>query len=106
MTAASRAFVDQKAPADAVYVLRLFVSGFTPRSQRAIANLKDICDRYVAGRYRVEVVDLYQSPGLAHDEQIVAVPTLLRISPIPRRRIIGDLAQVDKVLHALDIPGG
>jgi circadian clock protein KaiB len=52
------------------------------------------------------VVDLYQSPGLAQDEQIVAIPTLLRVSPSPMRRIIGDLAQVDKVLHALDIPGG
>jgi circadian clock protein KaiB len=106
MTAASRAFAGAMLPTDPEYVLRLFVSGFTPRSQRAIANLKDICDRYLAGRYRIEVVDLYQSPGLAHDEQIVAVPTLLRLSPIPRRRIIGDLDQVDKVLHALDIHGG
>ena len=106
MTAASRAFADEMPPTDPEYVLRLFISGFTPRSQRAIANLKDICDRYLAGRYRIEVVDLYQSPGLAHEEQIVAVPTLLRISPIPRRRIIGDLAQVDKVLHAIDIHGG
>ena len=65
-----------------------------------------ICERYLAGRYRIEVIDLYKSPGLAHDEQIVATPTLLKLFPTPRRRIIGDLSQVDKVLHALDIQGG
>jgi circadian clock protein KaiB len=106
MTAFARVLSGEKAAIDPEYVLRLFVSGFTPRSQRAISNLKHICERYLAGRYRIEVVDLYQSSGLAQDEQIVAVPTLLRVSPSPMRRIIGDLAHVDKVLHALDIPGG
>jgi circadian clock protein KaiB len=85
------------------YVLRLFVSGFTPRSQRAIDNLQNICECYLAGRHRIEVVDLYQSPGLAHDEQIIAVPTLLKVLPLPPRRVIGDLSQVDKVLEGLDI---
>jgi circadian clock protein KaiB len=85
------------------YLLRLFVSGLTPRSQRAIENLKDICERYLAGRYRIEVVDLYQSPGLAHDEQIIAIPTLVRVRPLPSRRVIGDLSRVDTVLHGLDI---
>jgi circadian clock protein KaiB len=85
------------------YVLRLFVSGFTPRSQRAIDNLQNICERYLAGRYRVEVIDLYQSPGAAREEQIIATPTLLRVQPSPPRRVIGDLSQVDKVLHGLDI---
>ena len=85
------------------YVLRLFVSGFTPRSQRAIDNLKTLCEHHLAGRYRIEVVDLYKSPALAHAEQIVATPTLLRIKPGPQRRVIGDLSQVDKVLHGLDI---
>jgi circadian clock protein KaiB len=91
---------------DPGYLLRLFVSGFTPRSQRAIDNLREICERYLAGRYRIEVVDLYQSPSLAHEEQIVATPTLLKLEPSPQRRIIGDLSQVDRVLHALDIQGG
>jgi len=96
----------EKPLADPEYVLRLFVSGFTPRSQRAIGNLQQICTRHLEGRYRIEVIDLYKSPGLAHDEQIIAAPTLLRVSPLPRRRIIGDLSQLDKVLHALDIENG
>jgi len=85
------------------YLLRLFVSGLTPRSQRAIDNLKDLCEQHLAGRYRIEVIDLYKSPSLAHDEQIVATPTLLRVRPGPQRRVIGDLSQVDRVLHGLDI---
>jgi len=106
MTAVALAPSAEKPAADPEYVLRLFVSGFTPRSQRAIGNLRHLCERYLAGRYRIEVMDLYRSPGLAHDEQIVATPTLVRLLPLPRRRIIGDLSQVDKVLHALDIQGG
>ncbi len=88
---------------DAEYLLRLFVAGLTPRSQRAIANLKSICELHLAGRYRIEVIDLYQSPQLAHDEQIIATPTLLKVRPVPSQRVIGDLSQVDKVLHGLDI---
>jgi circadian clock protein KaiB len=93
----------EKPKVDPEYVLRLFVAGLTSRSQRAIDNLQSICERYLAGRHRIEVVDLYQSPGLAHDEQIIAVPTLLKVLPFPPRRVIGDLSQVDKVLHGLDI---
>jgi circadian clock protein KaiB len=95
------------APASEVepdYLLRLFVAGFTARSQRAIDNLRSICERHLAGRYRIEVVDLHQSPGLAHGEQIIATPTLLKVQPSPPRRVIGDLSQVDKVLRGLDIP--
>jgi circadian clock protein KaiB len=84
------------------YLLRLFVSGFTPRSQRAIDNLQNICERYLAGRHRIEVVDLYQSPGAARDAQIVATPTLVKILPLPAGRVIGDLSQVDKVLRGLE----
>lgn len=84
-------------------MLRLFVSGLTPRSQRAIDNLKNICEHYLPGRHRIEVVDLYQSPHAAHDEQIVATPTLVKVQPRPPRRVIGDLSHVDKVLHGLDI---
>ena len=96
--------IETKEPrANPEYVLRLFVSGLTPRSQRAIDNLHVICDCYLAGRHRVEVVDLYQAPGVARDEQIVATPTLVKLRPLPPRRVIGDLSQVDKVLHGLDI---
>jgi len=93
----------KKSKVNPEYVLRLFVSGFTPRSQRAIDNLRNICERYLAGRYRTEVIDLYQSPGLAHDEQIIATPTLVKTHPFPPQRVIGDLSQVDKVLQGLDI---
>ena len=103
MTVAAKALRAEKPAVTPEYVLRLFVSGLTSRSQRAIANLKSICERHLAGRYRIEVVDLHQSPGLAHDEQIIATPTLLRVQPLPQRRVIGDLSQVDKVLHGLDI---
>lgn len=95
----------ETALAEPEYLLRLFVSGLTPRSQRAVGNLQQICERHLAGRYRIEVIDLYKSPERAHDEQIIATPTLLRLLPLPLRRIIGDLSHVDKVLHALDLPG-
>src|ERR1700691_3890728 len=103
MTTAARMLPPEHHDDNPEYMLRLFVSGFTPRSQRAIDNLRAICERYLAGRYRIEVVDLFLSPGLAHDEQIIATPTLLKLLPLPTRRIIGDLSQLEKVLHALDI---
>jgi circadian clock protein KaiB len=107
MSLAARAISSERPTAGhAEYVLRLFVSGYTPRSQRAIDNLRRICERYLEGRFRIEVVDLYQSPGLAREEQIIATPTLLKLHPFPVRRIVGDLSQIDKVLHALDIQGG
>jgi circadian clock protein KaiB len=104
VTAAARALLAKKPKVAAEYLLRLFVSGFTPRSQRAIDSLENICQRHLTGRYRIEVVDLHQSPGLAHGEQIIATPTLLKVLPFPPRRVIGDLSQVDKVLRGLDIP--
>jgi circadian clock protein KaiB len=103
ITVAAKSLRTKEPRSDPEYLLRLFVSGCTPRSQRAIDNLQNICERYLAGRYRMEVVDLYQSPGLAHDEQIIAIPTLLKVLPLPPRRVIGDLSQVDKVLRGLDI---
>jgi len=86
-----------------VYVLRLFVAGQTVRSSRAIQNLEKICERYLAGRHRIEVVDLCVSPGAAHDEQIIATPMLLRVEPVPARRIVGDLSRVENVLRGLDL---
>jgi circadian clock protein KaiB len=103
MTVTADTLGAEKPDVDPEYLLRLFVSGLTSRSQRAIDNLQNICERYLVGRYRIEVVDLYQSPGLARDEQIVAVPTLLKVLPRPQRRVFGDLSQVNKVLHGLDI---
>ena len=85
------------------YVLRLFVTGSTPRSVRAIENLRAICDAELAGRYELEVVDVYQHPEAAKANQVVAAPTLLKLLPTPVRRVIGDLADHDRVRYSLDI---
>jgi circadian clock protein KaiB len=85
------------------YVLRLYVTGMTPRSARAINNLRAICDEYLEGRYDLEVIDIYQQPVLARGEQIVAAPTLIKKLPLPMRRIIGDMSNRDRVLLGLDL---
>lgn len=92
------------APADGVtHVLRLFVTGMTPRSVEAVARLKGVCERHLAGRYELEVIDVYQQPGRAKSEQIVATPTLIKSLPAPLRRLVGDLSDVERVLVGLDI---
>ena len=88
-----------------VYVLRLYVSGVAPRSQRALNNLKRICEKYLAGRYRLEVVDIYQQPQKAVAEQIVAAPTLIKAAPPPVRRFIGTLSNTKTVLLQLGLDG-
>ena len=88
---------------EAEYLFRLFVSGLTPRSQGAIEHLREYCKRHLDGRYRIEVVDLYQSPERAAQEQIVATPTLLQIRPTPQRRLIGDLSNEARFLRGLEI---
>jgi circadian clock protein KaiB len=85
------------------YGLRLFVSGSTPRSVRAIQNIRAICEHQLCGRYELEVVDLYQHPEFAKPEQIIATPTLVRKLPLPIRKIIGDLSDTERVLIGLDI---
>lgn len=85
------------------YVLRLYVTGMTARATRAIENVREICDEHLAGRYDLEVVDVYQQPVLAKDEQIIAAPTLVKKLPLPLRRIIGDMSQRDRVLLGLDL---
>ncbi len=85
------------------YVLRLYVTGTTTRSIRAIKNIKKICDDHLAGRYDLEVIDLYKRPQLARGEQIIAAPTLIRKLPAPLRRIIGDMSDTEKVLVGLDL---
>jgi circadian clock protein KaiB len=89
-------------PADR-YVLRLYVTGMTPRSARAVKNLQAICDEYLAGRYDLEVIDIYQQPVLTRGEQIIAAPTLIKKLPLPMRRIIGDMSNRDRVLLGLDL---
>jgi circadian clock protein KaiB len=86
------------------YILKLYVTGTTPKSTRAISNIKKICEEHLKGRYDLVVVDLYQQPDLAKGEQIIAAPTLIKKLPLPLRRIIGDMSSVDRVLIGLDLP--
>jgi circadian clock protein KaiB len=83
--------------------LRLYVAGQTPKSITAFANLKKICEEHLAGKYRIEVVDLLKNPQLAKGDQIIAIPTLVRKLPEPLKKIIGDLANTERVLVGLDI---
>ncbi len=85
------------------YILKLYVAGQSPKSVNAIANIKNICEENLQGRYELDVIDLYQQPQLAQDEQIIAVPTLIRKLPPPLRRIIGDMSNTERVLVGLDI---
>ena len=85
------------------YVLRLYVTGTTPQSARAIANIKKLCEIHLKGRYQLDVVDLYQQPQLAQGEQIIAAPTLIKKLPLPQRRIIGDMSKSERVLVGLDL---
>jgi circadian clock protein KaiB len=85
------------------YVLRLYVAGETPKSTAAVANLKKICEEYLAGRYKLQVVDLLENPKLAGGDQILAVPTLVRELPSPIRKVIGDLSNTERVLIGLDL---
>lgn len=103
--------VAKKAPAKAKkpeaqperWMLRLYVAGQTPKSIAAFANLKRICEEHLEGRYQIEVIDLMVNPALAKDDQILALPTLVRKLPSPMKRIIGDLSNTEKVLVGLDV---
>ena len=85
------------------YVLRLYITGTTRASARAIEKVKDLCEEHLQGRYELEVIDIYQMPALAKDHQIVATPTLIKVLPSPLRRFIGDLSKVEKILFGLDL---
>lgn len=85
------------------YVLRLFITGMTPNSKRAVENIKKICEEYLKRRYELEVIDIYQQPSLAEAGQILAAPTLVKVFPPPVKRLIGDMSDTEKVLSGLDI---
>jgi circadian clock protein KaiB len=85
------------------YTLRLYVAGLTPRSQEAIRSVTAICEEHLAGRCDLEVIDIYQNPVLAKGEQIIAAPTLIKKLPLPLRKIIGNLADKERVLVGLDL---
>jgi circadian clock protein KaiB len=86
------------------YVLRLYVVGSTPQSSRALTNLKTICEAHLKDRYVLTVVDLYENQERARGDRIVVAPTLIRLSPLPVRRVSGDLSHTERVLEALDLP--
>lgn len=86
-----------------MFDLRLYVAGQTPKAIRAFANLRKICDEHLAGRYRIEVIDLLEDPQLGRGDQILALPTLVRRLPQPIKRIIGDLSNTERVLVGLDL---
>jgi circadian clock protein KaiB len=94
---------DEPDSANGPYKLRLFVTGSTPRSTRAIANMRKICEENLSGRYDLEVVDVYENPDATRELQIIATPTLVKILPEPLRRIIGDLSDKERVLAGLNL---
>jgi circadian clock protein KaiB len=85
------------------YELRLYVAGQTPKSIRAFANLRKICEEHLPGQYRIEVIDLLEKPQLAEGDQILAIPTLVRRLPEPVKKILGDLSNTERVLVGLDL---
>jgi circadian clock protein KaiB len=95
--------LSEQAPDAENFRLRLYVAGQTPKSLLAFKNLKRICEEHLQGRYEIEVIDLVENPQLAHGDQILAVPTLVRRLPEPIKKIIGDLSNTERVLVGLDL---
>jgi circadian clock protein KaiB len=90
-------------PGSAKYVLRLYVTGMTPKSTRAIANVRKLSEKYLQGCYELEVIDIYQQPTLAKGEQIIATPTLIKKLPLPFRKLIGDMSDTERFLVGIDL---
>ena len=85
------------------YVLRLYVTGQTPRSVQSVENLRRLCEKYLKGQYDLEVIDIYQQPALAAQGQIIAAPTLIKTMPLPLRRLVGDFSDKERVVLGLDL---
>jgi circadian clock protein KaiB len=85
------------------YILRLFITGILPNSARAVINVKGICEKYLKGRYELEIIDIYQQPALALTEDIIAIPLLIKKFPLPEIRLIGDLSDTESVLEGLNL---
>lgn len=86
-----------------VFILRLYVAGTTPNSQRAIENVRKFCEEHLIGHYELEIIDIYQQPTLAKEGQIVAAPTLVKILPLPLRKFTGDMSKTEKILLGLEL---
>ena len=98
---------EQETEEQEIWELRLYVTGQSPKCRQALMNLRQVCETHLAGQYRIEVVDLLENPRLAGEDRILAIPTLVRKLPEPIRKIVGDLADVERLLVGLQIrPGG
>ena len=95
---------DLDEPERAVYILRLYITGSTPKSTRAVHNLMKMCQEHLVGHYELEVIDIYQQPELAQVEDIIAVPTLVKKRPLPVQKVLGDLSNVRQLVSGLGLP--
>ena len=86
-----------------VYNLKLYITGASPNSAKAVANIKHICEQHLKGRYQLEIIDVYQSSSIAQAEQIIALPLLIKLSPWPKKRLIGNMSDTEKVLKGLEL---
>ena len=86
------------------YLLRLYVTGLTPRSTRAIKFVRDVCEQHLAGQYELEIIDVYQTPSRLMQDQIVAIPTLVKCTPVPIRLLVGDMSNRERLLVGLGLP--
>jgi circadian clock protein KaiB len=89
--------------ARARYILRLYVTGQTPKSLQSVENLRALCDKYLPGQFDLEVIDIYQQPAMAAAGQIIAAPTLIKSMPLPLRRLVGDFSDQERVILGLDL---
>jgi len=85
------------------FELRLYITGATPNSVKAVANIRNICESYLKDRYALQIIDVYQNASLTKQEQIIALPLLIKKLPLPERKLIGDLSETEKVLKALGV---
>jgi circadian clock protein KaiB len=88
------------------YILRLYVTGQTPRSMKSVENLRALCDKYLPGQFDLNIVDVYQQPAMAREGQIIAAPTLIKSMPLPLRRLVGDFSDKERVILGLDLRPG
>lgn len=86
-----------------VYNLRLLIAGASPNSIRAISNMRAFCEQYLKDRYQLEIIDIYQQPQIAKRDQVIALPLLIKLSPLPVKRLIGDMSDTAKVMRGLDL---
>jgi circadian clock protein KaiB len=85
------------------YILRLYITGQTPRSLQSVENLRALCDKYIPGQFDLEIIDIYQQPAMAKEGQIIAAPTLIKSMPLPLRRLVGDFSDKERVILGLDL---